>query len=123
METNGNHGSGPIGGVDECADFFKVVGEKTRLELLSLIAKRPSCVKELVAQTGLESSHLSKHFRSMRRAGLVAYERRGQRHVYSLGPAVRGVAYLPEGTRLTVCDPTGAEHVVSLIPPRRDGTE
>lgn len=117
MNANTSQGNrAPAREFDECADFLKVVAEKTRLELLCRIAVRPACVKELVALTGLESSGLSKHLRPMRLAGIVEYEHDGQRHVFRLGPAVSNVVHVPGGPRATLRDPTGRVHVISLPP-------
>jgi ArsR family transcriptional regulator, arsenate/arsenite/antimonite-responsive transcriptional repressor len=62
------------------AAMFRVLGDPSRLQLLSLIASQPSgevCACELVEVLGLSQPTVSHHLKVMYRAGLLTKERRG----------------------------------------------
>ncbi len=62
------------------AAMFRVLGDPSRLQLLSLIACQPSgevCACELVEVLGLSQPTVSHHLKVMYQAGLLAKERRG----------------------------------------------
>lgn len=64
----------------QLAGIFRVLGEPTRLQLLSLIASQPSgevCACELVEPLGLSQPTVSHHLKVMYEAGLLQKERRG----------------------------------------------
>lgn len=64
----------------QLAVLFKVLGEPTRLQLLSLISAQPSgevCACELVESLGISQPTVSHHLKVMYEAGLLAKERRG----------------------------------------------
>ena len=71
------------------ASIFKVLGDATRLQLLSLIASRPeheACVCELTKPLGLSQPTISHHLKVLYEAGLVTKERRGCWFYYQLRP-------------------------------------
>ncbi|MEL6459614.1 MAG: metalloregulator ArsR/SmtB family transcription factor [Cyanobacteria bacterium J06621_15] len=71
------------------AAIFKVLGDATRLQLLSLIASRPeheACVCELTEPLGLSQPTISHHLKVLYEAGLVSKERRGSWIYYQLVP-------------------------------------
>jgi ArsR family transcriptional regulator, arsenate/arsenite/antimonite-responsive transcriptional repressor len=82
----------------QLATIFRVLGEPTRLQLLSSIAAQPSgevCACELVETLGLSQPTLSHHLKVMYEAGLLEKERRGTwiyyRIVSAQLEALRGV--------------------------------
>jgi len=68
----------------EWADLYKVLGDKTRLHLLALLAKGPRCVCELVDVLGVSQPTVSHHLSRMRQLGLLQERRRGQWVFYTL---------------------------------------
>lgn len=66
------------------AEFYKVLGDPTRLRLLALLAQEPHCVCELVGFLGLSQPTISHHLSRLRYAGLIREERRGQWIFYSV---------------------------------------
>lgn|SRR5690606_8294396 len=81
------------------ADLFKALAHPVRIRVLELLTEtdeRP--VSELIAQTGLESSHLSQHLAVLRRYRVVTSQRRGSavwyrltsNHIVTLLAAARG---------------------------------
>lgn len=75
---------------EQMAALFRVLGEPARLQLLSLIAARPSgeaCVCELTEPLELSQPTVSHHLKVMYEAGLLQKERRGNWMYYKIVPA------------------------------------
>ena len=72
------------------ANLFKGLSHPVRVRVLEVLSAAPSVsVTELIADTGLEASHLSQHLSVLRRHNLVVAERRGSQVFYRLAyPAV-----------------------------------
>ncbi|SIT77079.1 metalloregulator ArsR/SmtB family transcription factor [Microbacterium sp. RU33B] len=67
------------------ANLFKGLAHPYRIRVLEILAAGDEVpVSELIAQTGLEASHLSQHLAVLRRYGLVASERRASVVSYRL---------------------------------------
>jgi ArsR family transcriptional regulator len=66
------------------AELFKAMGHPLRIRLLELLAPGERPVSELLAETGLEASHLSQHLAVLRRTGLVTGHREGNTVRYRL---------------------------------------
>ena len=62
--------------VPEMASLFKVLGDPTRLRILSLLLVRTHCSCEIAAALGISLSLISHHMRILRLVGLVT----GVRH-------------------------------------------
>lgn len=70
-------------------NLFKALSDPTRLRLLLLLATRgPLCVCELTAVLGDAQPKTSRHLGELRKAGLVADQKRGLWVFYSLAPAL-----------------------------------
>lgn len=59
------------------AELFKALGHPVRIRVLELLSQRERAVSELLAETGLEASHLSQHLAVLRRTGVVVARREG----------------------------------------------
>jgi ArsR family transcriptional regulator, arsenate/arsenite/antimonite-responsive transcriptional repressor len=73
----------------QLAALFRVLGEPSRLQLLSLIAAQPSgevCGCELVEVLGLSQPTVSHHLKVMYAAGILTKERRGNWIYYRIVP-------------------------------------
>lgn len=67
------------------ANLFKGLAHPYRIRVLEILSSSPETpVSELVAETGLEPSHLSQHLAVLRRYGLVRSERRASVVYYRL---------------------------------------
>ena len=67
------------------ADLFKVLGDKTRIKLLSLlVVEKEMCVCDLAAATGIEQSAVSHNLRLLRSARIVRFRREGKQVFYTL---------------------------------------
>jgi DNA-binding transcriptional ArsR family regulator len=66
---------------------FDAVAERSRREILDLLAAGPRPVGEIATHTGLSQPNASRHLRILREAGLVEPRVEGQRRIYELRPA------------------------------------
>ena len=66
------------------ADLFKALGHPVRIRVLELLREKDRPVSELLADIGVEASHLSQHLSVLRRAGVVAKSRQGNSVTYTL---------------------------------------
>jgi ArsR family transcriptional regulator len=66
------------------ADFFKVLGDSTRVRLLSGLLRSELCVCDLSALLGMSQSAVSHQLRVLRQAKLVRWRRSGKTVFYSL---------------------------------------
>lgn len=63
---------------------FKVLGDKTRLRILSLLQERELCVCDLTEVLEISQPGVSQHMRRLRQTGFVNERREGQWIYYSL---------------------------------------
>ena len=67
------------------ANLFKGLSHPVRIRVLELLAAAPEVsVAALLAETGLEASHLSQHLAVLRKNNLVAADRRQSQVFYRL---------------------------------------
>lgn len=66
------------------AELFKLLGSRSRLELLVLLSEGERTVTDLVQESGLPQPLVSQHLRTLRQGHLVAVEREGRHAVYRL---------------------------------------
>lgn len=91
------------------ARFYRVLGDPTRLAILSLLLVRPHTVGELVAEIGAPQSRISNHLACLRWCQIVTAERQGRQMIYSIAdPRLRR---LLDVTADLVAD--SAEHLAS----------
>lgn len=87
--------------IEEMAEQFKLLGDKTRLKIVSLLSQQQMCVCHLVELLQSTQPNISQHLRKLKDAGLVMEERRGQWIYYSLSiedkPHLKdAIVYLPK---------------------------
>lgn len=59
------------------ADFFKVLSEVSRLQIVCTLKSGAKNVTEIIEETGLGQANVSKHLKMLTHAGIVAREQRG----------------------------------------------
>lgn len=69
---------------EERKQFFKVLSEEKRIEIIKSLALRPAIGSDLAKQVGLTSATASYHLTMLLGIGLVDYERIGQKLHYVL---------------------------------------
>jgi DNA-binding transcriptional ArsR family regulator len=70
--------------IEAVADFFKILSEGSRLQILSHLQSGPMTVKELVEATGLGQANLSKHLKLLTQAGMLSRQPRGVSVYYEI---------------------------------------
>lgn len=70
--------------IDKVADICKLLGDKMRLTILSLLKERELCVCEIVEIMHTSQPNVSQHMRKLKDGGLVKEAKRGQWVYYSL---------------------------------------
>ena len=70
--------------LEDLSDFFKVLGDPTRLKILLALRSGELCVCDLSATVGLSVSAISHQLAGLRRARLVAGRRDGKVVYYRL---------------------------------------
>ncbi len=68
----------------EVAEKLKMLGDKTRLTMLTLMKERELCVCEFVDILNMSQPGISQHLRKLKSQGLVNESRKGQWVYYSL---------------------------------------
>ena len=68
----------------ELSDFFKMIGDATRIRLLIALEKDEKCVGELAELLSMTKSAVSHHLKALRGARLVRAEKRGKNVFYAL---------------------------------------
>ena len=79
-----------VSGEEElCPDCFKVVGSKSRYQLVCLLGQKQlgMTVTELTAQMDLQQPTITHHLNTLRSVDAVSYEERGRERVYTLNRA------------------------------------
>lgn len=66
------------------ADIFAVLGDPTRLRIISALVHRELCVCDLAATVGTSESAISHQLRALRALGLVSSRRAGRLVYYTL---------------------------------------
>jgi DNA-binding transcriptional ArsR family regulator len=80
MEAPGSMPSPEL--LEEFSQFFRLVCEPARLQLLCHLRQGPMDVASLIEVTGFSQSHISRQLGQLQRAGLVSCERDGVRMIY-----------------------------------------
>lgn len=68
----------------ELSDFFKVMGDGTRIQLLWALDKSEMCVGDLAVLLNMTKSAVSHQLKTLRTAKLVRAEKKGKNVYYSL---------------------------------------
>lgn len=59
------------------ADFFKVLSESSRLQIVCALKTGQKNVTEIIAATGLGQANVSKHLKMLAQAGVVSRQQQG----------------------------------------------
>ena len=68
--------------------FFKIMADKSKLELINLLSKGPKNVTELSEKLGFEQSRVSHNLRVLGEKGFVLVKKQGKERIYSLDEEV-----------------------------------
>lgn len=70
--------------LDNLAETFKLLGDKSRLAIIGLLKERDLCVCNIVDVLQMSQPSISQHLRKMKAGGLVNEFRKGKWTYYSL---------------------------------------
>lgn len=68
----------------DLADFFKILGDSTRISILFAIDGEPMCVCDIAELLGMTKSAVSHQLKILRANDLVSYKKLGKNVMYSL---------------------------------------
>ena len=68
----------------DLSDFFKILGDSTRLGILFAIDKEALCVCDIAETLGMTKSAVSHQLKVLRQSNLVRYTKSGKNVFYSL---------------------------------------
>lgn len=66
------------------ANFFKVLSDPSRLQIVCTLKAGPHNVTEIIEQTGLGQANVSKHLKLLFQAGIVSRQPRGVSAYYEI---------------------------------------
>ncbi|MDV2994474.1 MAG: Transcriptional repressor SmtB [Chroococcidiopsis sp. SAG 2025] len=72
----------------QVAEYFKVLSEISRLQVLNCLRSGAKNVTEIVAATGLGQANVSKHLKVLMQAGMVRREPRGISVFYEIADPI-----------------------------------
>ena len=67
-------------------DSFTALADPNRRRMLEMLSRGPRAAGEITAEFAISAPAVSQHLKTLREAGLVHVEVRGQRRIYSLDP-------------------------------------
>lgn len=70
--------------LSQVANYFKLLSEVSRLQVLNCLRSGPMSVNELVESTGLGQANVSKHLKLLTEAGILEREQKGVSAYYSI---------------------------------------
>lgn len=68
--------------IKHSAAIFKLLGDESKLSILTLLSKEESNVSRIVEKTGIEQSNVSHHLKKLKDSRLVSSRREGKSVVY-----------------------------------------
>ncbi len=68
----------------DLSDFFKVLGDSTRISILFAIDGEPMCVCDIANLLGMTKSAVSHQLKILRQSDLVTYRKSGKNVYYTL---------------------------------------
>ena len=68
----------------DLSDFFKVLGDSTRISILFAIDGEPMCVCDIAELLGMTKSAVSHQLKILRQSDLVTYRKSGKNDFYTL---------------------------------------
>lgn len=73
-----------LSGLTQVADYFKVLSELSRLQVLCALKSGAKNVTEIIEETGLGQANVSKHLKILAQAGIVSRTPRGVSVYYEI---------------------------------------
>ncbi|HBK97429.1 MAG TPA: transcriptional regulator [Microcoleaceae bacterium UBA10368] len=74
----------PVSALAQIADYFKVLSELSRLQVLCALKNGAKNVTEIIEETGLGQANVSKHLKILTQAGIVQRQPQGVSVYYQI---------------------------------------
>lgn len=74
----------PEGVLYDLSDFFKILGDSTRISILFAIDGEPLCVCDIAELLGMTKSAVSHQLKVLRQSNLITYKKSGKNVFYTL---------------------------------------
>ncbi|TAE58910.1 MAG: transcriptional regulator [Nostocales cyanobacterium] len=74
--------------LNQVADYFKVLSEVSRLQVLCCLKNGAKNVTQIIAETGLGQANVSKHLKILTQAGIVKRTPEGVSVIYEIADPV-----------------------------------
>lgn len=88
----------PASALSRLADYFKVLSEVSRLQILCTLKKSSKNVSEIMESTGMGQANVSKHLKMLTQAGLVSRHPQGVSVYYQISdPTIFALCDLVSG--------------------------
>jgi len=85
------------------AEFYKALGDETRLKIIQMLSGHEMCVCEIIDKLDMSQPAISHHLKILRQAGLVNDSREGKWIYYSLNSNIFREVFLDEDTEIIQC--------------------
>lgn len=82
------------------AEFYKALGDETRLKIVEMLSEQEMCVCEIIARLNMSQPAVSHHLKILRQAGVVKDSRDGKWIYYSLDVDVFKDVFKGENTKI-----------------------
>jgi len=66
------------------SDFYKVLGDPTRIKILQILFESEMCVCDLASVMNMNQPAISQQLRTLKGANLVKYRKEGKNVIYSI---------------------------------------
>ncbi|MBE9057046.1 helix-turn-helix transcriptional regulator [Sphaerospermopsis sp. LEGE 08334] len=76
------------GALSHVAEYFKVLSEVSRLQVLCCLKTGPKNVTQIIAKTGLGQANVSKHLKILTQAGIVKRTPEGVSVIYEIADPI-----------------------------------
>lgn len=76
------------GALSQVADYFKVLSEVSRLQVLCCLKTGAKNVTQIIAETGLGQANVSKHLKILTQAGIVKRTPEGVSVIYEIADPI-----------------------------------
>lgn len=82
--------------LEKIAEFYKALGDVTRLTIVNMLSEQEMCVCEIIDRLGISQPTVSHHLKVLKHAGILRDSREGKWIYYSLNAEVFSIAFSGE---------------------------
>ena len=93
---NGNGGLTITIQLEKIAEFYKALGDETRLMIVEMLSEQEMCVCEIIDRLGLSQPAVSHHLKILKHAGILRDTKEGKWIYYSLNAEAFNIVFSGE---------------------------